>query len=229
MGHKVVNQVPIVIGTAQEIEGYRARAQSVIDRIKTRDLDYRVDRQNSNSLVGTVLDAFGIRPQELLNSPKHSFNNPVPGFTTDLLNDDDEKGGVREGNGIESSAFREAQGFNVDRQSAPVPKAKPRNASVRDGSLSNRQFIPGAGSKLSPTESQERLKPKSDLSPAPLPQRKPKRNRATFRTIKPALANPFDLNRPQLKQQADMLERNPLRARQMILATGRDPKMFGLS
>jgi|GEM_PF-7130702 len=39
-------------------------------------------------------------------------------------------------------------------------------------------------------------------------------------------ANPFDLNNQKLKQQAEMLERNPLRARQMILAAGRDPELF---
>ncbi|WP_298986200.1 hypothetical protein [uncultured Roseibium sp.] len=40
--------------------------------------------------------------------------------------------------------------------------------------------------------------------------------------------NPFDLNNPKLERQAEMLERNPARARQMIKAAGRDPELFGL-
>jgi len=39
-------------------------------------------------------------------------------------------------------------------------------------------------------------------------------------------ANPFDNDSIDLKQQSDLLDRNPARARQMILAAGRDPKMF---
>lgn len=38
--------------------------------------------------------------------------------------------------------------------------------------------------------------------------------------------NPFDQDSLDLKQQSELLDRNPARARQMILAAGRDPKMF---
>ncbi|PVB59315.1 hypothetical protein [Labrenzia sp. 011] len=41
-------------------------------------------------------------------------------------------------------------------------------------------------------------------------------------------ANPFDRDRPNLKEQSDLLERNPARARQLILAAGRDPRKFML-
>ncbi|MCV0429411.1 MAG: hypothetical protein K5905_28525 [Roseibium sp.] len=41
--------------------------------------------------------------------------------------------------------------------------------------------------------------------------------------------NPFDLTNPDLKQQAEMLERNPARARQLIVAARRDPEAFGFS
>jgi len=41
--------------------------------------------------------------------------------------------------------------------------------------------------------------------------------------------NPFDLNKPKLKQQSELIERNPMRAREMILAAGRDPKLFGFA
>jgi len=38
--------------------------------------------------------------------------------------------------------------------------------------------------------------------------------------------NPFDQDSLDLKQQSELLDRNPARARQMILAAGRDPRMF---
>ncbi|MEO1115691.1 MAG: hypothetical protein AAFY05_25330 [Pseudomonadota bacterium] len=38
--------------------------------------------------------------------------------------------------------------------------------------------------------------------------------------------NPFDQDSLDLKLQSELLDRNPARARQMILAAGRDPKMF---
>lgn len=41
-------------------------------------------------------------------------------------------------------------------------------------------------------------------------------------------ANPFDADTPDLKGQSDLLERNPARARQLVLAAGRDPKLFRL-
>jgi hypothetical protein len=39
-------------------------------------------------------------------------------------------------------------------------------------------------------------------------------------------ANPFDTDSPNLKEQSELLERNPARARQMIMAAGRDPALF---
>jgi hypothetical protein len=41
--------------------------------------------------------------------------------------------------------------------------------------------------------------------------------------------NPFDLTNPNLKQQAEMLEQNPARAKKMIVLAGRDPEMFGIT
>jgi len=40
--------------------------------------------------------------------------------------------------------------------------------------------------------------------------------------------NPFDASAPDLKGQSELLERNPARARQLIVAAGRDPKLFNL-
>jgi len=42
------------------------------------------------------------------------------------------------------------------------------------------------------------------------------------------ILNPFNLRSPDLRQQARILELNPLRARQLIKAAGRDPGLFGL-
>ncbi|CTQ53117.1 hypothetical protein LP7551_01638 [Roseibium album] len=39
-------------------------------------------------------------------------------------------------------------------------------------------------------------------------------------------ANPFDADSPNLKEQSELLERSPARARQMIMAAGRDPALF---
>lgn len=41
--------------------------------------------------------------------------------------------------------------------------------------------------------------------------------------------NPFSLKKPKLEQQSELLERNPVTAKRMILAAGRDPELFGLS
>ena len=41
-------------------------------------------------------------------------------------------------------------------------------------------------------------------------------------------ANPFDMQSLDLKQQSDLLERNPAQARRLILSAGRDPGMFRL-
>ncbi|MHA7777405.1 hypothetical protein [Roseibium sp. M-1] len=40
--------------------------------------------------------------------------------------------------------------------------------------------------------------------------------------------NPFETGNSDLRQQSQLLENNPLRARQMIVAAGRDPTLFGL-
>ena len=42
------------------------------------------------------------------------------------------------------------------------------------------------------------------------------------------ILNPFNLKSPDLRQQARILEADPVRARQLIKAAGRDPGLFGL-
>ncbi|MCV0425163.1 MAG: hypothetical protein K5905_06805 [Roseibium sp.] len=56
----------------------------------------------------------------------------------------------------------------------------------------------------------------------PKPKRKPQKQDS-------ASANPFNLQKPNLKQQSEIIERNPVMARRMILAEGRDPKLFGFA
>ncbi|MBG6163663.1 MAG: cell wall hydrolase [Roseibium album] len=63
---------------------------------------------------------------------------------------------------------------------------------------------------------------KSGRIKIPVPPKKPDRRASAF----PSGFNPFDLENPDLERQAEVLERNPIRARQMILAAGRDPKLF---
>ncbi|MES0811309.1 hypothetical protein ABLO27_17620 [Roseibium sp. SCPC15] len=41
-------------------------------------------------------------------------------------------------------------------------------------------------------------------------------------------ANPFDPAQPWLELQAEMLERNPVMEKYMILAADREPKLFGI-
>ena len=86
-GNQVRNQVVIVRGTADEISEYRDYGIQTIRDINRLDLDYRIHNQNSNSLAGTILQSFGITPQQLLNSSKHSFEGKVPGFTEILIHD----------------------------------------------------------------------------------------------------------------------------------------------
>lgn len=61
------------------------------------------------------------------------------------------------------------------------------------------------------------------LKPGPYRTPKPKPQRDTSSDT-----NPFDIDKSNLRRQADLLERNPAGARKMILAARRDPKMFGL-
>lgn len=44
----------------------------------------------------------------------------------------------------------------------------------------------------------------------------------------PGGANPFDADNLDLRQQSELLDRNPVQARRMIVSAGRDPKLFGV-
>jgi hypothetical protein len=227
MGDKVVNQVPIVIGTAEEISAYKARADIVIDRVNARNLDYKIDVQNSNSFAGTILKAFGIPPQELLNSPKHRFEKPVPGFVTDLLDGADDVSVESERDeSTDTGGIRQRKGVS-DLERVPVPKPDPKSADQLDIPLSDKPIVPGASSILPPFFTPV---PRASTSTGKAEfKRTPNENRTMRQTGLSDSANPFSITKPRLKQQAEMLERNPVMAKRMILAADRDPKLFGLT
>jgi hypothetical protein len=88
--------------------------------------------------------------------------------------------------------------------------------------------MPGAKEILPPSFT---LKPQVrgiDLAPVSAPRSdNSNKNSLTGRVI-PLTGNPFSLSKPNLKLQAEMIERNPVMAKRMILAEKRDPKLFGL-
>lgn len=87
-----------------------------------------------------------------------------------------------------------------DASEVPVPPVKPRQA---------RQPIRGEAG--------------DSLRNVPVPSPKPQRDRAMKG------ANPFDLEASDLKQQARLIEENPVLAKRMIRAAGRDPELFGFA
>jgi len=101
-------------------------------------------------------------------------------------------------------------------QKAPVPRPRPDQAE---------QAVGVPSSKPSPNGS-EAIDPGKTL---PRPKAKPTRNRAESNRIQSGEINPFQLDRPSLEHQAMLLDRNPAKAKQLILQAGRDPKLFGLA
>ncbi len=61
-----------------------------------------------------------------------------------------------------------------------------------------------------------------------LPQSKPMGNRNYRDANSDHSSNPFSLSNTNLDQQVKLLERNPLWAKHMVMAAGRDPRFFGL-
>lgn len=61
-----------------------------------------------------------------------------------------------------------------------------------------------------------------------VPRPKPKIKNDLENSDAGGILNPFNLRSPDLRQQARILELNPMRARQLIKAAGRDPGLFGL-
>lgn len=102
-------------------------------------------------------------------------------------------------------------------------------------------FSRGAGQTLKPVAPSQRTAPGYTPGPAkspntfvpPLPRSKPvkgpkKSELDPVRDVQNA-GNPFSLERPDLQKQATLVEENPIRAKQLIRAAGRDPKLFGFA
>ena len=81
--------------------------------------------------------------------------------------------------------------------------------------------------KLRAEENEQTSPSRNENQSVPVPSKKPEKRTSLEHRTRFAV-NPFDLSKPKLEQQVAMLERNPLRARQMILAAGRDPVLFRL-
>ncbi|UES39413.1 hypothetical protein [Roseibium aggregatum] len=88
-----------------------------------------------------------------------------------------------------------------------------------EGRRRAREFL-GLSKPGTKTNSEEPAMPEI---PVPLAKPMP---RGWFGTGLQNEANPFDLKRPDLKKQADMLDRSPAAARKLIVAAGRDPGLF---
>lgn len=225
MGHLVDNQTTIIAGTPTEIEAYRIRARRAIDRINAQNLDYRIDNQNSNSVAGTGLKSFGISPQELLNSTRHQFEKPVPGFTEDLIGNKD----VLPAGSAQSDPELDGQSAHGNRLrnhvSAPFPMPRPHLAADDNRSRDSQPALRGESDIPPPSLSE----PKSGeaFENGPIPSAKPSRARSMLQPDNLKNANPFDVRKPDLKQQAFLLDHQPTKAKQLILSAGRNPELFG--
>ncbi|MBN9671699.1 hypothetical protein [Roseibium aggregatum] len=229
MGDKVDNQTTVVIGTPEEIEAYKARAEALIEHINARNLDYRIDTQNSNSMAGTILKSFGIPPQALLNSKKHSFQKPVPGFLTDLYGEEEtEPRGETPNPG--SGAQQPQRGHTEEWHAAKAPRPKPEILGSQMPPVSGQRIPRRTSAILSPAFPGDLGASRRSVSflSATEPPRRPDRGQVSIEPDRGVLANPFDLRNQDLKLQATMLKRNPGLAERLILSAGRDPRMFGL-
>lgn len=97
--------------------------------------------------------------------------------------------------------------------------------------------IPAPRSKPVPSPRQKPAS-RTDLEDAQLPRskpintsprRKPAKDHSFLRSEPLYSFNPFDLEHPNLEQQAQLVEENPAKAKQLIRAAGRDPKLFGFA
>jgi|GEM_PF-6614691 len=93
----------------------------------------------------------------------------------------------------------------------PVPVAKPKTKEPKN------RVENGVTSVPKPRSKPEKV----------VPTRKPDGLQNRGRSDKSGSLNPFDLNKTDLSRQAQLIKENPVRARQLILDAGRDPKLFG--
>lgn len=228
MGGFVENQVSIVTGTPEEIEAFKGRAQEVIERVNSRNLHYKLDTQNSNSFAGTILKSFGIPPQELLNSKKHSFEKPVPGFIRDLLEDADGYSEEIERGPLTNEVLPSNRKNSLDFGKTPVPEAKPMGAERSGGSFP-RRALPDTGAELRSDVRNDRANMSGNIAPGfnSRPQTLSRKS-GQMSAGHDRRTNPFDLKNQNLKRQSELIEHEPVLAKRMILAAGRNPKLFQL-
>ncbi|CTQ53112.1 hypothetical protein LP7551_01633 [Roseibium album] len=122
--------------------------------------------------------------------------------------------------GLQDSSSRQ-------RQRISSPRSKPSRPDLPEIPQSNKPLMSGAQDFLPPSFSKEDLQKHSGSGPVRRPSREKGGKVSPTGRIRSLPGNPFDPENPNLKQQAEMLERNPARARQLIVAARRDPEMFG--
>lgn len=127
-------------------------------------------------------------------------------------------------------------------EATPVPLRKPGHRSHRnevsvsanDDSGNNprpprgKPEFGGAQNHMGNVAFPVRAKPRSKPERV-VPTRKPSGPREQGRTGRSGGLNPFDLDGTDLDRQAQLIKENPIQARQLILAAGRDPKLFGFT
>jgi hypothetical protein len=123
-----------------------------------------------------------------------------------------------EGEQQELENLIEELSFPMEKGQVPVPRSRP---SPTPRAKPDRRTDPSTFEKLDKV-------PEPARKPVPVPVAKFGPGlKAQISTVNDN-ANPFSIRNPKLKQQAEMLERNPIRAKQLILAAKRDPELFGL-
>ena len=108
----------------------------------------------------------------------------------------------------------------------PSPRSKPNRKYRSEYPLSNKPLMPGANDILQPSFSPEEQVKEFDLAPVLAPSIGRSIKGSSAGSANSLRGNPFNLEKPNLKLQAEMIERNPVMAKRMILAEKRDPKLF---
>lgn len=120
----------------------------------------------------------------------------------------------------------ELSGIVDTRMDRMVPRPKPNHSGMPGSPETGRSIEDAHVPLVTPDFAAKRqmLDPRRlDASDIPFPVPKPVRDRGQME------GNPFDLNTQNLKRQAELLDRNPIHAKRLILAAGRDPEGFGFA
>ena len=106
-----------------------------------------------------------------------------------------------------------------------VPSLKPKS---RLRSRTETDPFRANGGQVSSSEGPSDLNLKQVPLPRPKPKHRPQLPGTKSQGSLDNRMNPFDLKKPDLKKQADLLERSPTVAKKLILAAERDPNLFML-